>query len=158
ADKDEADVRRALRDLTQQWKQKARGADPALRGLETRFAKAKTAVDAALSMRARTRESAIWKTLAAKERQCEALDGSVISREGVADAAQADGQWSALPALSGAWEKAMLARRDAALGALADEAAAGAYRARIESNSESRREMLLELEMELGIESPPELK
>ncbi len=52
----------------------------------------------------------------------------------------------------------MLARRDAALRALGDEAAAAAYRARIEGDAESRREMLLALELQLGLESPPELQ
>ena len=52
----------------------------------------------------------------------------------------------------------MLGRRDAALSALASEAAAAAYRTRIESSAESRREFLLELEMQLGLESPPELR
>jgi hypothetical protein len=62
-----------------------------------------------------------------------------------------------LPALSTAWEKAMLARRDSAIRALSDEATAVTYRARMESGAESRREALLELEMSLGVESPPEL-
>jgi hypothetical protein len=157
-DKDEGDLRRALRDLSDQWKQKARASDPALRGVESRFVKAKAAVEAALSTRARARESAVWQTLAAKERQCEALDSLVISREGAADAAAVNQQWTALPALPAAWEKAMVGRRDAALAALASEDAAAAYRTRIESSAESRRELLLELEMQLGLESPPELR
>jgi len=52
----------------------------------------------------------------------------------------------------------MLKRRDAALAALADDAAAEAYRTRIASATEARREMLLELEMSLGLECPPELQ
>jgi hypothetical protein len=63
-----------------------------------------------------------------------------------------------LPALAAAWEKAMLGRRDAALSALASEPAATAYRTRIERGAGSRREILLDLEMQLGLESPPELK
>ena len=52
----------------------------------------------------------------------------------------------------------MIGRRDAALRALADEAAAAAHVARIERGAESRREMLLELELLLGLECPPELQ
>jgi hypothetical protein len=63
-----------------------------------------------------------------------------------------------LPPLPAAWDKAMLARRSAALRALADETAAGAHLARIDGIAESRREMLLELEMLLGLECPPELQ
>jgi hypothetical protein len=63
-----------------------------------------------------------------------------------------------LSGLAPAWEKAMTARRDAALRALADENWAVEYRARIDRAAESRRAMLLELEMMLSLESPAELK
>jgi hypothetical protein len=157
-DNDETQLRRALRDLSDQWKQKTRSSDPALRGVESRFAKAKAAAEAALSGRARAREAAVWQTLAAKERQCEALDAMLISGEGAADAAAVNEQWTALPALPVAWEKAMLGRRDAALAAFTDDGAAEAYRTRIASGAESRRDVLLELEMSLGLECPPELQ
>jgi hypothetical protein len=157
-DKGDQDLRRALRDLQEQWKQRARGSDPALRGVESRFTNAKAAVEAALSARTRAREAAVWQTLAAKERLCEELDSALRSRGGAPDAAAVDAQWTALPALPAAWDKAMLARRNAALRALTDEAAAGAHLARIDGNAESRREMLLELEMLLGLECPPELQ
>ena len=52
----------------------------------------------------------------------------------------------------------MLARRDAALLALADAEAAGKYLARMEQGAASRRQALLELELSLGLESPPELQ
>ena len=52
----------------------------------------------------------------------------------------------------------MLARRDAALGALSEAAAAGKYLARIEQGAVSRREGLLELELLLSLESPPEFQ
>jgi exonuclease SbcC len=52
----------------------------------------------------------------------------------------------------------MLARRDAALRALADDTAAAAYLTRIERSAESRREMLLEVEILLGLECPPDLQ
>ena len=159
ADKDDQHLRRVLRELQDQWKQRARAPGPALRGLELRFTTAKTAVESALSARARGREAAVWQTLAAKERLCEQLDSLLRSRGGAADpAAAATAQWTALPALSSAWEKAMLARRDAALRALADETAAAAYLVRMDGGAESRREMLLELEMLLGLESPPDLQ
>ena len=157
-DKDDAELRRAIRDLQAQWKQKTRGSDPAMRGVESRFTKAKAAAEGALSTRARAREAAVWQTLAAKERQCESLDSLLISRDGAADAAAVSEQWTALPALPAAWEKAMVGRRDTALAAFADDATAEAYRTRIENAADSRREMLLELEMEIGLESPPELK
>ena len=52
----------------------------------------------------------------------------------------------------------MIGRRDAALRALGDEAAAAAHVMRIERGSESRQEMLLGLELLFGLESPPELQ
>ena len=112
-----------------------------------------------MGARAHAREAAVWQTLAAKERLCEALDGLLAAHSGTPDAATtAAEQWSALPALQPAWEKAMLARRDAALHALADEAAAEEYLERLAEAAEARREALLELEMALGLDIPPELQ
>ena len=52
----------------------------------------------------------------------------------------------------------MLARRDAALGALSEAAGAGKYLARIEQGAAVRREGLLELELLLGMDSPAEVQ
>ena len=52
----------------------------------------------------------------------------------------------------------MLARRDAALSALADPAAAGSHRQKIEGSAQARREALLELEMAFGLESPADMQ
>ena len=159
-DKDEAGVRRALRDLEAQWRTRSGGFDPALRGVESRFRAAKTAVEAALSARARSRESAVWRTLAAKERLCEELDALARTAggaaEGTATAAVTE-RWAALPALPPAWEKKMLARRDGALRAVSEPAAATAHASRIEHGTATRREILLELEIALGLDSPAEL-
>ena len=162
ADKDDQELRRALRDLQEQWKKTSGGAEPGMQGLESRFRSAKAAVDAALSGRARSREAAVWQTLAAKERLCEGLDTQVRSSEASDDAtarvAAALEQWAALPALPAAWEKKLAVRRDAGGHALAQTAAAGDYRARIERGIVSRREILLELEMALGLDSPAEFQ
>jgi len=156
-DRSEQDVRRGLRELQEQWKKQAGGFDPSLRGLESRFRSAKTAVEAMLSARARSREAAVWLTLAAKERLCEELDRRVLAGDGAGDAtATTQEQWSALPALPAAWEKSMLARRDAALRALADGGDAAAYKARMDGGTVARGELLLELEMALGLASPAE--
>jgi len=167
ADKDDQELRRALRDLQEQWKQKAGGSGPDLRDLEGRFNKGKAALEAALSARVRSREAAVWQTLAAKERLCEELDALVRSggASGPSEATPAEaqsaalqGRWSALPALPAAWEKAMLARRDAALVALSEAAAAAKYQARMEQGAGPRREALLELELLLGMDSPAEFQ
>ena len=160
-DKDDNDIRRGLRDLEAQWRKRIGGFDPTLRGVESRFRNAKTAVEAALSARARSREAAVWQTLAAKERLCEELDALARTTGSAAEGATAaavNERWAALPPLPTAWEKKLLARRDAALRALADEAAATAHASRIEHGIEARREMLLELEISLGLESPAELQ
>ena len=158
SDKPEQHLRREVRDLQEQWTHGVRASDPALRALQSRFSNAKTAVEAALSARVRAREAAVWQTLAAKERLCEELDRLLCSRSSSADAAAAHAAWSALPALPAGWEKAMIGRRDAALRALGDEAAAAAHVLRIERGAELRREMLLELELLLGLECPPDLQ
>jgi hypothetical protein len=158
SDKPEQHLRREVRDLQEQWTHRVRASDPALRALQSRFSNAKTAVEAALSARVRAREAAVWQTLAAKERLCEELDRLLCSRSSIADAAAVHAQWTALPALPSAWEKAMIGRRDAALRTLGDEAAAAAHVLRIERGAELRREMLLELELLLGLECPPDLQ
>ncbi|MFH1043619.1 MAG: DUF349 domain-containing protein [Pseudomonadota bacterium] len=166
-DKEDQELRRALHDLQEQWKQKAGASSPDLRHLESRFTKGRAALEAMLSARARSREAAVWQTLAAKERLCEELDALV--RSGGASApleatsveaqsAAAQERWAALPALPAAWEQKMLARLDAALGALAEAAAAGKYLARMEQGAGSRREGLLELELLLGLEIAPEFQ
>jgi len=167
ADSDDQEIRRVLRDLQDQWRHKAGAPGPELRELEPRYAKAKAGVEAMLSARARSREAAVWQTLAAKERLCEELDLSLVSGGGAAPmeptpaaaqpAATAE-RWAALPSLPAAWEKKMLARHDAALLALSDADAAAKYRARMEHGAASRREALLELELSLGLESPPEFQ
>jgi hypothetical protein len=114
-----------------------------------------------LSARARSREAAVWETLAAKERLCQELDGLVQSGGGAAEpalSAAVQEKWTALPALPAAWEKRMIARRDGALRALPDAAAAGEYLAQMEKISDSRHRMLLELELLLGLDSPAEFQ
>ena len=167
AGKEDQELRRALRDLQDRWNQKAGASSPDLRELESRFTKAKAAVEAMLSARVRSREAAVWQTLAAKERLCEELDALVRSggaaallevTSAEARSAAARERWVALPELPAAWEKKMLARRDAALVALAEPAAAGKYLARMEQGAASRRDGLLELELLLGMDSPVELQ
>jgi hypothetical protein len=161
ADRDEGDVRRALRALDEQWRTRNAESPAPARALEDRFRAAKAAVDAALSALDRAREGAVWQTLAAKERLCEELDVIVRTSErpaGNGAAVAAPERWAALPLLPSTWEARMLARRDAALRALADSGAAAAYATRIDQGREPRAEILLELEIALGLASPAELQ
>ena len=161
SERDDKIVRGAQRDLREQWNRQSGGSGPALRDLEPRFNKANTAVEAMLSARARSREAGVWETLAAKQRLCRELDALVQSGSGTADpapAAAAQEKWTALPALPAAWEQKMIARRDAALRALSDAAAAGEYLARMQRNSDSLGQKLVELELQLGLDSPAEFQ
>ena len=161
SERDDPSIRLAQRDLREQWNRQSGGSGPALRGLESRFDKANTAVDAMLSARARSREAGVWETLAAKDRLCRELDALVQSGRGTADpalSAAAQERWTALPALPAAWEQKMIARRDAALRALSDAAAADEYLARMERNPDSLRQRLVEIELLLGLDSPAELQ
>ncbi len=163
-DQDDQALRRLQRELQEKWNQQPRGAGPGLRDLEARFGKAKTAVDAMVSARVRSREAAVWGTLAAKERLCDELDGLVQAGTGVTQAAAEPAdkqaatqeQWAALPALPAAWEQKILARRDAALRALGDAAAASEYVKRMAKEADPRRQVLLALELSLGLDSPAE--
>jgi len=160
-DGDEQEIRRSLRETQEQWKQRV-GRSDVPPGLESRFRNAARAVETMLSARARSREAAVWQTLAAKERLCEELDrmaGANLEAEAVAgQAAAATERWAALPAVAAGWEKKLVARRDAALRALSDPAAAGEHAARIVQGRASRHDGLLELEMLLKLDSPPELQ
>ena len=161
ADQSEADIRRALNELQDQWKKHPAASDPALRNLESRFRNARTQVEAALGERTRARETAVWQTLAAKERLCEELDAgvtAVASGESANASTAVSEQWAALPALPAAWEAKLASRRDAALAALADPAAAAQYADRIAKENETRNARLLELELMLGLDSPAELQ
>ena len=157
-EKEEKEVRATLRDLQDRWRAATRTPDPSLRPLEGRFRSAVKSVEGALSARARSREAAVWKTLADKEVLCEALEAALVAGAGSDSPEAWQERWGALPELPPAWEKKMLARRDAALSALADPAAAGSHRKNIEGSAQARREALLELEMAFGLESPSDLQ
>ncbi len=157
-DKEEKEVRTAFRELQDRWRALTRSPDPLLRPLEGRFRSAVKSVEGALSTRARSREAAVWKTLAEKEVLCEALESALVAGADSESPEAWQERWGALPELPSAWEKKMLARRDAALAALADPAAAGSHRQRIEGSAQARREALLELEMAFGLESPADLQ
>ena len=161
-DKSEQDLKRQARELQDQWKKLTGKFDPALQGVESRFKHARTAVDAMLTARTRSREAAVWQTLAAKERLCEQLDTLVRAGAGADESAtgapSTQEQWLALPALPPAWEPKMAGRRDAAVQALAAPEASAAHGARIESGAAARSDALLELEMALGLDSPAEFQ
>ena len=63
-----------------------------------------------------------------------------------------------MPTLPAAWEQKLLARRDAALRALGDAAAASEHVKRMAKEAESRRQVLLALELSLGLDSPAEVQ
>jgi len=95
-DKDDAEIRRALRDAQDQWRQRTGRADAPRPAMETRFRNAKSAVETMLSSRGRSREAAVWQTLAAKERLCDELDRSIqdgtSALQSQGEAVAADGQ------------------------------------------------------------------
>ena len=157
----EQDVRRALRDIQEKWRTATASNDPAVREVEGRFRRAKTTIDDLLTERSRTRESAVWQTLDAKERACEALDRALLEGADPAAAAaavtRAVEDWARLPALAPAWEKLLTQRCDAAKKATEDTVAADKLRATITRTSADRRAILLELELTLGLDSPREL-
>ena len=154
----EQEIRKSAREISAPWRTQS-GGDPALRGMESRFKKAQAAVEAMVSARAHAREAAVWTTLAEKERLCGELDACVRGGNSANDTTELPGiqeKWAALPPLRDVWEKPMAARRDAALHALSEPSAGAAYRARIEQGMAARGERLLELELALGLDSPPE--
>ena len=162
AEKDDTEIRRVQRDLQAQWQSASTGSESAPPPVETRFRKARAAVEAMLAARKHAREAEVWQALAAKERLCEELDALVKTRsdpdQAAAAAATVQQRWSVLPPLAAAWEKQLAARRDAALGAWGDQEARDSYLEQIEEQTEARREALLELELLLGLETPADLR
>ncbi len=67
-------------------------------------------------------------------------------------------RWAALGDLPAAWDKPMLARRDATIGVLTEPGRGATHAALIEKNATKRQELLLELELTLGLDSPRELQ
>jgi hypothetical protein len=162
ADADEAKLRRERHELQEQWKRAVADSGPVPAALEARFRAARAAVEAALAARARSKEAAVWQTLLAKERLCAELDALVIAdRDDTAGADTVRERWAALPALAAAAEGKMVARRDAALAALAKLKEAYVredYLAALEKAAAVRRDALLELELLLGLDSPADLQ
>jgi len=100
------------------------------------------------------------QTLLAKERLCEEAD-ALAAAETAPDAAAVESlreRWSALPLLPSEWEQRLLARRDAALSAHDDEDARYDHADSVEENVAVRRDLLLELELALGLDSPRDLQ
>ena len=162
SDQPDAELKRALREAQDQWKALTARFDPSVKEVEGRYRRARTALEGALAQRVRAREAASWQTLSAKEQLCERLDRA-IAEAADANAAQSamnevQERWAALPELPPQQEKPMTARRDAALAALTDPGKLAKHAATIAGNAERRRTMLLELELALGLDSPPALQ
>jgi len=156
-DVDEAQVRRTQRELQEQWKKALAEGGPVPSALDARFRSARTQVDEMLRGRSRAQEAAVWRALLDKERLCEELDALVIEGKS-AEADSVRQRWDALPGLAAAWEQKLVARRDAALAAMTGEDAHFEYLERLADSAVIRRDALLELELMLHIESPPDLQ
>lgn len=155
-EKAENDLRKAMREIDDDWRKAFGRPDPALKGVESRYRNARSAVEALLKEKARVRESAVWQALAARERLCDELD-ALAAGGGVAEESVVLEQWAGFAEVPAPWEKRMASRRDAALKALAD-GDADRHRGAVEKASAARALGLLELEMALGLESPPEFQ
>ncbi len=129
------------------------------RRAEARPESARPAAEEPARERARSEQAAALRALLERDRLCEELDALVLaeSTDTSASAAVVE-RWSAVPPISADWDKRMLARRDAALQAFADEDARYDLLDAIEENAALRRDALLEIELTLGIASPPDLQ
>jgi hypothetical protein len=157
---DEAQVRRARHELQEKWKSISaeHGAAPA--ALEARFRAAHRKVEEGLRAESRTKEADHWQTLLAKEKLCEELD-TIAGSEAEPDMAVAESvreRWSALPPLPAEWEKKLSERRAGALAALGDVDARYYYGERIKETAADRSDTLMELELMLGVPTPPDLQ
>jgi hypothetical protein len=161
-DLDEAQVRHRLRELREQWSAAQASGGPAPAALESRFRAARSSFDESLKRRAQAKEAATWRALLERAWLCDELDALVAGEQPPADlAAPIDAlraRWYALPAIDEAWEVELAARRDEAIAALANDDARWDHRDRIEGSADARRDLLLELELQFDLTSPPELQ
>jgi hypothetical protein len=161
-DLDDAQVRERLRELREQWTAAQASGGPAPAALESRFRAARSSFDESLKRRAQAKEAATWRALLDRAWLCDELDALVAGEQPPADlAAPIDAlqaRWAALPAIDAAWDAKLAARRDEAIAALADEDARWDHRDRIEGSADARRDLLLELELQFNLTSPPDLQ
>ena len=158
-DVDEAQIRRTRHELQEQWKQASDGGAPPA-ALEARFRAARSKLEGALRGKSDASDSELWQTLIAKEKLCEELD-AIAGNEAEPDIALAEAvqeRWSALPPLPAESENTLAKRRDGALAALADVDERYDYGERIKKAAADRSDALMELELMLGIPTPPDLQ
>lgn len=159
-DADDAKLRSTRHELQEQWQKAVAEHGPAPAALEARFRSARAQVEQARKGQGRAAEAAALQTLLAKERLCEEAD-ALAAAETAPDAAAVESlreRWSALPLLPSEWEQRLLARRDTALSAHDDEDARYDHADSVEENVAVRRDLLLELELALGLDSPRDLQ
>ena len=156
-DSDEGQVRRTQREVQEQWNKAIKESGPVPPPLDARFRSASTKIDGMLRGRSRAKEVAVWRALLDKERLCEELDALVIANEN-AEADAVRDRWNVLPPLTALWEKQLVARRDAAIQAMADHDARARLQKRIKDGALMRSDALVELELMLRLESPPDLQ
>ena len=161
-DLDETQLRRSQRDLQDQWRKASAAGGHAPAAQEARFKAALGKLDAALRQRKRAHESGTWQALLDKEQLCAELDALIVAAgEAAPDAAAVQAifeRFAQLPVLPAAWDKALGARLDAARGTLDDEDARYDYIERIEEGAAARLDTLIELELLVGLDSPPDLQ
>ncbi len=162
---DETAAGAARHELQERWQQAVAEHGPAPAPLEARFRATRAQFEQARRGQGRAAEAAALQTLLAKEILCAeadalaAADTDHAAQEAELEVAESVRErWSALPSLPAAWERRLAARRDTALDALADADARYDHAGLIERSAAARRDTLLELEMSLGLDTPPDLQ
>ncbi|HZV66506.1 MAG TPA: DUF349 domain-containing protein [Telluria sp.] len=156
ADIDAAGAARLLREAASEWH--AIGAVPRANEakLEKRYHAAIAGIQHTLDAAKRSAGLAQASALRDKLRLCQALEEAVVATD-VPDSADWNARWSALPALSADYERALQARFAAALAALAAPAAGrDAYARLLEQNRPMLQQEILRLEIAAGVDSGSE--
>jgi uncharacterized protein DUF349 len=159
-DADDAQIRRTRHELQEQWKKASADGGPPPAALEARFRAARTRVEEVLRGKTQAKDAEVWQTLLAKEKLCEELD-AIAGNEAEPELAVVDSvreRWAALSPLAAEWEKKLAERRDGALAVLGDVDERYHYGERIKKLAAERRDLLIELELLLGIPTPPDLQ
>ena len=152
-------ARSLLREAASEWH--AIGAVPRAQEakVEQRYHAAVAAIEAKIDAVKRAADIAQASALRDKLRLCQQLESALADSQ--ADAANATAEqfksrWAALPALPGAWERALKTRFDVALAVLDGSADRAAYLRKLEANRPILLQEVLRQEIAAGIDSGSE--
>jgi exonuclease SbcC len=150
-------ILKALREVREAWSKAGPVPRASERQIDARYQAAITVLQMRLDAEQHAAAAAQASALRAKLAMCRAVEEKLVNRQPPEDSeiARSQASWETLPALSPELERTLLARFDAATSAL--KTADSQYASLLEQNRPALAQLVLRLEILMGIDSPPEL-